>query len=204
MNSHWMTTLLSKGKQAGSQLQNQLKKELESRGLRLSAADLAAIVEEISPMASRGALSSALDFLKPFSAGLGFRVSRLSDLQIELVIPARGRNLNEENMLHEGALISGGIEAAKMLWERHAPLGHFQCEVKSVQFESVRGVDREVRVRLEIPETSRENLLSQLRQVRSVTSDLSLRFVDEAEQTVANMNLVLNLRHTPSLEAPEG
>ncbi|MBX3032620.1 MAG: hypothetical protein KF865_01765 [Bdellovibrionaceae bacterium] len=211
MNSQWMTTLLSKGieleqslrKNIG-QAQSQLKKELESRGLRLSPADLAALLEEMAPAASRAALSSALDYLRPFSAGLGFRVSRLSDTQIEMIVPARSRNCNEEGHLHEGALVTAGIEAAKLLWTRHAPLGEFKIQVTSAAFESHRPTRADARVRLELVETAREILLSQLRKNREVTSETALRFVDESEQSIGDLRLTLLLRYTPSLEAPEG
>lgn len=202
-----MTTLFSKGIELEQSLRkgfetkrDQLKKELESRGLRLSAADLAALVEDVAPVASRGALNAALDFLRPFTAGLGFRISRLSDTQIEIVVPVRSRNLNDDGRLHEGVALSAGIEAAKLLWERHAPLGVFETEVRSLSFEQHRRGQGDLRVRLEISETSRENLLSRLRQSREALSEMSLRFVDDGEQTVADMNLCLRLKHIPSLE----
>lgn len=214
MNSQWMTTLFSKGFSKGIELEqglrkgletrrDRLKKELETRGLRLSAADLAALLEDVAPAASRGALNAALEFLRPFTAGLGFRVARLADTQVEIVIPERPRNLSDDGRVHEGVCVSAGLEAARLLWERHAPLGRFETEVKSLSFEQHRRGQGDLRVRLEVTETARENLLSQLRREREALSEMSLRFIDEGGQAVADMNLALKLKHTPSLEAPE-
>lgn len=202
-----MTTLFSKGIELEQSLRSklghaqlQVRKELESRGLNLSAADLAALIEEVAPTASRVALSGALDFLRPFTAGLGLRVARLSDTQLELVIPARERNLGSDGHLHEGVLIGAGIEAAKLLWSRHAPLGVFEADVRSLSFEMHRSTAKTVRVRLELQETSRENTLAILRKEREATSDLSLRYLDDDEQSVADLGLSLKLRHTPTLQ----
>lgn len=209
MNSQWMTTLLSKGIELEQSLrkgfegaQTQLKKELETRGIKLSAADLAALVEDIAPPASRAALSGALDFVRPFTAGMGLRVARISDTQIEIVIPPRARNLDSEGRLHDGALIAAGVEAAKLLWTRHAPLGRFDVETRALSLDVRKPAAKIVRARLELNETARETALAQLRRAREASSDIALRFVDEDERSVADMTLSLKLSHTPALENP--
>lgn len=213
MNTQWMTTLFSKGieleqnlrkgfESAQSQVKDQLKKELDQRGLRLNAADFSALLEEIAPGASRAALTGALEFFRPFTGGLGFRVSRLSDTQIEIVVPTRTRNKDEAGQLHEGVLLTAGIEAGKLLWARHAPLGGFESSVKSMSFELLKSTHSEVRVRMELLETARETTLAQLRQERQATSELALSLVDDEEQLIGQMNMTLLLRHTPALEQP--
>ncbi|HRO66406.1 MAG TPA: DUF4442 domain-containing protein [Pseudobdellovibrionaceae bacterium] len=205
-----MTTLLSKGleleqsfKKNIENAQNQLKKELESRGLRLSAADLAALIEEFSPAASKAALSSALEFMKPFTSGLGLRVARLSDTQVEIVIPTRTRNLNESGQIHEAVLLAASAEACQLLWKRHAPLGTFRIETKSAKVEVLREVKEEARVRWELPETLREKVLSDLRQQREIEFEADVRIVDDQEQTLAEVSLQLRLKHVPALDSKE-
>lgn len=209
MNSQWMTTLLSKGieleqglRKSVEQAQTQIKKELETRGIRLSAADLAALVEDLVPAASRTALDGALDYLRPFTAGLGFRVARLSDTQIELVVPAREKNRDAAGRLHESILTAAGIEAAKLLWTRHAPLGDFEIQILSMTLEIHHPPRTELRARLELPETVRENALAQIRREREAKSELALRFVGADDQSIADMTLHLKLRHVPGLGAP--
>lgn len=211
MNTQWMTTLLSKGLELEQglrknleQVQSQLRTELESRGVRLSTVDLAALVEEMAPGFSKAALNSVLDYLKPFTAGLGFRVARLSDTQIELVVPSRTRSRTDTGEMHEAVFVAGAIEAARLLWNRHAPLGDFQVQVRSLQLDIHRPTRQDVRVRFELPETQRETCLAQLRQLREARSEASLRIIDEGEQEIAQVEMVLNLRHQPALESPEG
>jgi acyl-coenzyme A thioesterase PaaI-like protein len=108
-----------------STLRKNIEKNLKDRGLSLRPTDLAALVEGVAPKSTRVALGYALDFLRPFSAGMGFRVTRLSDRHVELVVPARKRNQDEEGRIHEGALWTAALEAARLLWLRHAPPGGF-------------------------------------------------------------------------------
>ena len=117
MNQQWLTILMSKGIELEQNLRQQiqhakdgLKTQLEERGIRLSAADFAALLEEVSPKASHAALSYALDIVRPFSAGMGLRISRLADTQVEMVIPARTRNLSDLKQMHEGAVVTAAMK----------------------------------------------------------------------------------------------
>src|SRR5207253_9234403 len=101
-----------------STLRKNIEKNLKERGLSLRPTDLAALVEDVAPKSTRVILSYALDFLRPFSAGMGFRITRLSDRHVELVVPARKRNQDEEGRIHEAALFTGALEAARLLWLR--------------------------------------------------------------------------------------
>lgn len=180
----------------------QVGKELEERGLKLSADDLALLLEEWSPAGSRSALSFVVDFLRSFPAGMGLRVSRLSDTQIELVLPARAKN-KRGDVFHEGALITAAIEAGTTLWNRHAPLGHFELGIQNVQCDVHRSVGHDLRVRAELGETQRETVLSQLRQGGESSGDLEVQILDEAGQRVADIVLQLRMKLTPALSSPE-
>ncbi|MFV3408046.1 DUF4442 domain-containing protein [Bdellovibrio bacteriovorus] len=189
------------------QLQNAkdgLKSQLEERGIRLSAADLAALLEEVSPKASHAALSYALDIVRPFSAGMGLRISRLSDTQVEMVVPARTRNLNEVKTMHEGALVTAAIEAAKLLWMRHAPMGSFEINVTRIESELFKVTSEECRVRMELPETVREVVLAEVRDHREAKAEVELKAFDSNDQAVAEFRLHLSFKHTPALPGSEG
>ncbi|MFV8248803.1 DUF4442 domain-containing protein [Bdellovibrio bacteriovorus] len=189
------------------QLQNAkdgLKSQLEERGIRVSAADLAALLEEVSPKASHAALSYALDIVRPFSAGMGLRISRLSDTQVEMVVPARTRNLNEVKTMHEGALVTAAIEAAKLLWMRHAPMGSFEINVTRIESELFKVTSEECRVRMELPETVREVVLAEVRDHREAKAEVELKAFDSNDQAVAEFRLHLSFKHTPALPGSEG
>ncbi|ASD62351.1 DUF4442 domain-containing protein [Bdellovibrio bacteriovorus] len=211
MNQQWLTILMSKGIELEQNLRQQLqnakdglKSQLEERGIRLSAADLAALLEEVSPKASHAALSYALDIVRPFSAGMGLRISRLSDTQVEMVVPARTRNLNEVKTMHEGALVTAAIEAAKLLWMRHAPMGSFEINVTRIESELFKVTSEECRVRMELPETVREVVLAEVRDHREAKAEVELKAFDSNDQAVAEFRLHLSFKHTPALPGSEG
>lgn len=211
MNQQWLTILMSKGIELEQNLRQQLqnakeglKSQLEERGIRLSAADLAALLEEVSPKASHAALSYALDIVRPFSAGMGLRISRLSDTQVEMVVPARTRNLNEVKTMHEGALTTAAIEAAKILWMRHAPMGVFEINATRIESDLYKVTSEECRVRMELAETVREVVLAEVRDHREAKAEVELKVFDNNDQAVAEFRLHLSFKHTPALAGSEG
>ncbi|HEX7675499.1 MAG TPA: YiiD C-terminal domain-containing protein [Bdellovibrio sp.] len=206
MNQQWLTILMSKGIELEQNLRQQLqhakdglKTQLEERGIRLSAADLAALLEEVSPKASHAALSYALDIVRPFSAGMGLRISRLSDSQVEMVIPARTRNLNDVKQMHEGALVTAAIESAKLLWMRHAPLGNFEIVVTRLESEFFKTQTDDCRMRMELPETTREVVLAEIRDKREAEGEAEVKIFDVHDQAVGSVIMQLKFKHTPAL-----
>lgn len=206
MNQQWLTTLMSKGIELEQNLRQQLqiakeglKSQLEDRGIRLSAADLAALLEEVSPKVSHAALSYALDIVRPFSAGMGLRVSRLSDTQVEMILPSRTRNFNELNGMHEGALTTAAIEAAKLLWSRHAPLGDFEVRLSRIESSFYKNQTDECRLRLELSESTREMVLSALRAHREAKAEAEVKVFDDHDQAVADLHLHLNFKLVPAI-----
>jgi acyl-coenzyme A thioesterase PaaI-like protein len=185
-----------------STLRKNLEKNLKDRGLSFRATDLAALVEEVAPKSTRVALSYALDFLRPFSAGMGFRVTRLSDRHVEMVIPARKRNEDAQGRIHEGALFTGAVEAARLLCLRHAPLGDFRVNVKDCVFHILQEYVGDLRVRLELPEMQVETVFAQIRGRQSAQTEVTVHFYDGKEKSVAEAHLTLQLKHIPGLIAP--
>jgi hypothetical protein len=185
-----------------STFRKNIEKNLKDRGLSLRPTDLAALVEGVAPKSTRVALSYALDFLRPFSAGMGFRITRLSDRHVELIVPARTRNEDDEGRIHEAALFTGALEAARLLWLRHAPLGGFTVQLKESSFIFLQDYKGDVRIRMELPEMQVETVLAQIRSRQTAQTEVSLQFYDEKEKSVAKANLTLHLKHTPGLNAP--
>lgn len=144
-------------------LKTELEKELKSRGLQFTMVDFAAFIEEISPDGSKAALGFMLNFLRPFSAGMGFRVTRISDTQIELIIPWKFRNRNDQGHLHEATLLPAAIEAAQIFWQRHleSPI-EIQLLSESSKIHQV--MTEDARLRTEVSSGYREFIQSQLRE----------------------------------------
>lgn len=210
MNQQWLTILMSKGIELDQKLRQQIqtakagiKSQLEERGIKLNPVDLAALLEEYSPQASNAALSYALDILRPFSSGMGLRVSKLADTHIEVIVPNRTRNMNEYKVLHEGALQTAAIESAKILWMRHAPMGIFIAELEKMEAEHLGTSEEEVRMRLEITDEQRESVLEQIRETRESKTECEVTCFDNYDQVLAKFKMTLKFKHTPSLESSE-
>ena len=192
MNSQWMTTMLS-------DVQTKLRKSLEDRGIRLSPSDIAALIEEISPAASRSLLGVAMDFIRPFNLGMGFRVAQLTDTQVELVIPARVRNQDGNHQLHEGAIVAAGIEAIELLWDRHAPMGGIRSQIQSFEFRKLKDCSGEARLKMELPESTRESALSSMRQFSEAQSELTAYVYSDQMHAVSEIRFKLKLQNKPGL-----
>ena len=190
-----MTTLL---RNQFSEIKNELQKEFEARGLRLSATDIAALLEEISPKGSRVALGYALDYLRPFSMGMGFRIARLSETQVEMIIPFRFRNKNESGSLHEATLLPAAIEAANIFWQRHID-GSFQIYVTAQKSKWIKPLFEDARLRFETPKSQREFILAQLRENTECPIEIKFQVYDASEILVAETELKLILKKTLTL-----
>ncbi len=181
MKNEWLTTLL------------------KQKGLKLDPADLVSLLEEIAPNARNGALSYVLDWMRPFTAGMGLRVARLGDQHVELILPNKPHNQSREGVLHEGVLFSGGTEAVRLLWERHAPFGEFKILFKKSQFELRQQPDSEVRIRFEMLEASREAVLSALRAQRVCAAEAMVSIFSDKDQHIGELHLQYEIHFTPSL-----
>lgn len=141
-----------------------------------------------SPKAKR-ILNSALDFLRPHFLSLGIRIVRLSPQQIEILVPAKARNLDESGMVMEGILTSVGIEAFKMLWKRNAPQGHFENKVSQFSFEKIKELKGDIRLRCELSEISREAVLAELVKDKRSRVQVQIDFYNLEEQICAQLAL---------------
>ena len=59
------------------------------------------------------------------------------------------------------------------------------------------------RIRMELPETTREVVLAEVRDNRESEADAELNVFDEHDQAVGSVNLKLKFKHTPALGAGE-
>lgn len=182
MKNEWLTTLL------------------KQKGLSLKPAVLASLLEEISPKARNGALGYVLDWLKPFSAGMGLRVARLGDQHIEVIIPIRDHNVSSPNQIHEAVLFAAGAEALRLLWERHAPLGEFAIFNKKSSLDLRVRPSTEIRLRYELLEPVRESMLTSLRRHRQASGEAVITFFSDKDQLLGELNLNYEIFHTPSLQ----
>lgn len=194
MNTQWLTTLFTG-------VRSQVEAALHQRGLRLDPVDLAALIEEVSPQASKKFISYALDILKPFTQGMGLRVETLTETQVEVHLPLRPHNLTAQNVFHEGVLLGAAIESVKMIWGRHAPLGQFQLFTTEAELITPDPLSQKVILKLELDDATREQCLSELRRQNHSSYEQHVLLFDQNQKSVGQVNLRVNLSHQPLLNA---
>ena len=182
-------------------VEGEIRRLLASRGLQISSPDLAALIEYLSPSSSKTLLSYALDFIRPFNAGIGLRFARLSDTQVEIVIPKRGKNILEDGQINEAVITAAAGEAIRILWLRHAPLGNLEISTLEMSLKKHHPVKGSCRVRMELQEAIREKVLAQLRNHRHAENESELSVFDEKDQKVVELTVKIELKWTPALKS---
>ena len=208
MTEQRMTTLISKApflptlfRKNLVKVETEFRAWLQRHGVQFSPADFAALVENVSPKASQGILSYALDFIRPLALGMGLKIARLSDTQVEVSIPFRAKNLTENGEIDESVCTAAAIEGARSLWRRHAPMGHLQLSVLELRFKKHRLIQSACRARMELSESSREKVLAQLRRHRVSECENNISFFDDKDQKIAEISARLELKWTPALNS---
>jgi hypothetical protein len=179
-------------------LKKELEMELKDRGLQFTMVDFAAFIEEVSPNGSKAALGFMLNFLRPFSAGMGFRVTRISDSQIEIVIPWKFRNRNDQGHLHEATLLPAAIEAAQIFWQRHLE-GPIEIQLLSESSKIHQVMNEDARLRAEIPSGYREFILSQLRENPRQAVEMKFQIYGAQDRLNAEIEIKILVQKTLTL-----
>lgn len=218
MQMDWMNSLLNKSAQfekkvlenwnqaqglIEDKLWQNLKVFFEVKGIRPHIVDFMSYVEKWTPQASREALSYFLDFFRSSTLGMGIRVSKLNDTQIEVVLPKRPRNLDEEGGWLDSAVITAAVESFKILWLRHAPVGEFHFSIQKLVYEKrkIEAASETLRVRYEMSAEARESALTELRINSTTNVDTSLFIFDEKDVVVSEVKIITRL--TSALQLKE-
>lgn len=80
-------------------------------------------------------------------------------------------------------------------------MGTFEIRVTRIESEIFKEINEECRLRMELPETTREVVLAEVRDHREAQADAELKVFDENDQTLAEFRLHLSFKHTPALAA---
>lgn len=158
------------------------------------------VVEQVQSPRTKQILNSALDVLKPHFQSLGLRVARLGTHEVEVVIPKKNRNLDEDGDFLTGVLMSTAVEAYRLLWKRNAPPGDFKVEILEVNFKSHKKPKGEVRVRWDLSELARESRWVELQRNKKTNQEAQLNFFDEDDQICAEVQIKGELRLQEMLE----
>lgn len=169
-------------------LKKEIQRDLESRGVTLSLSSFTAALESLSPQSTRAVLAFWMNYLRPFSAGMGFRVARWSDDHAEIIVPSRYRNRNERGEIHAAAIVTAAFECVNLNLIRHLEKTFvFQLTSQKATFH--KGCTSDARVGAEWPSLDRELFLSLLRDQGSVSLTMVVQAFDAQQKTVAEIEI---------------
>lgn len=161
------------------------------------------IVEEVSEAidskSPKTVLNFALDVLKPYLRALGLRIARISEEQIEVILPEKFHNSGtfEVGSLDlqpdEGAICSAATFAFRQLWKRNSPKGRFSISVQKLSFERVREMRGDLSFRFELSKFTRETIFANLADKEKSESEFVIHVYNEAEQIVAEVHIIADL-----------
>lgn len=161
------------------------------------------VSEAIDAKSPKTVLNFALDVIKPYLQALGLRVSRISEENIEVILPAKFQSTSQDQQLDEGAICSAGIFAFKQLWKKNSPKGKFSISIQKIIFEKIRTHQFEhgdLSLRFELPKLTRETIFADLSDRENNQSQFLILVYNQSEHIVAEIHLVADLHLNKSLE----
>ncbi len=181
----------------------QVKEQLKGSGLHFRLEDLSALLEDLSPRASRLLMSYVLNHLRSISHTLGLRVAKLTDNFIEIVLPYQTHNRNMLGEMSEAVLVGAATESCRILWNRRLENESSSLRIQKIEYRLLRPVSSDVRVRVEIEEGQCQTALLDLRAKQEARVKHQIRVCDFQEQLLVELEVDLMISAIPLLGATQ-
>lgn len=148
-------------------------------------------VEDYSKPGFQAMWSFVVNVMRPFSAGMGMRVSHLSPGHVELVIPDWLRNKDEKH-LHEATFLTAAKEGQR-LWLQRLLGPETVLEVKNFNVRVLCPIETSARVSFTFEESERELFLHQLQQKQSLEQSFLWFVRDENEKACVEVEVKIKV-----------
>jgi len=158
------------------------------------------VADQVTSPRTKKALNSALDVIRPHFLSLGARISILSPSKIELTLPRKARNLDEQGQILPGVQVSTAVEAYRLLWKRNAPQGEFQINIKNVQARFLKFTKEDLMVRGDLGDVSREARWAELEKHKRSRHQMTLHIFDSQNQICTEVEIEAELLFKELLE----
>ena len=156
-------------------------------------------VEDYSKPGFQAIWSFVVNVMRPFSAGMGMRISHLSPGHVELVIPNWLRN-KDDHYLHEATFLTAAKEGQR-LWLQRLLGPETEFEVMSFSIRNLSPVDGGARVSFTFEEGEREVFLHQLQQMRQHEQIFVWLVRDENEKVCAEVEIKVQISLPARIES---
>lgn len=151
------------------------------------------VAGQVNSPRTRKALNTALDLVRPHFISMGARISTLSTTRIELTLPQKARNLDEQGQILPGVQISAAVEAFRLLWKRNSPEGEFQVVIKKVESRFIKFSSSNLKVRGELSDLAREARWAELSKHKRSSHQMTLHLFDDQDQICTEIEIEADL-----------
>jgi len=155
-------------------------------------------VEDYSKPGFQAVWSFVVNVLRPFSAGMGMRISHLSPQHVELVIPNWLRN-QDEGALHEATFLTAAKEGQR-LWLQRLLGPETVFEIKNLNLRILSPAETSARVSFTFEDQEREIFLHQLQQKQDLEQNFVWQVRDENEKSCAEVEIKVKISVPARLE----
>lgn len=153
--------------------------------------------------ATRDVILQTLDFMKPLPLTLGLRISRWTKTQMEVIIPARGKNLDEWGQISEGVVCFAALRSFKKMWKKWSPKGNFNIWIQEISIERTKQSLGDLRLKMELSEVSRESVFAELLREKKAELETVIQVFDsdqESPQWVGQVRIKAHFYYNESLD----
>lgn len=148
-------------------------------------------VEDYSKPGFQAVWSFVVNVMRPFSAGMGLRVSHLSPGHVEIVVPNWLRNQDDKH-LHEATFLTAAKEGQR-LWLQRILGPETKFEPLSYHIRNLSSAEGEARVAFTFEDGEREVFLHQLQQKQNLEQNFLWLVRDEHEKACAEIEIKMQI-----------
>jgi len=156
-------------------------------------------VEDYSKPGFNAMWSFVINALRPFSAGMGLRVSHLSPQQVEIVIPHWLRN-QDEGPLHEATFLTA-VKEGQRLWLQRLLGSKVSYQVQSYSFKIHHPIFSSARASFSFESKDIEIFLRETQQKQVINSTFIWQIKDESEKIGAEIEIQVQISVPHQIES---
>lgn len=175
--------------------QDFLAKQVLNKKLGLRLKNLALdLTEQLDNSRLKNWSRAVLDWIYPPLVGAGVRIRFLDSEKIEISLPNRDRNCNENGQLDEGLICTTAAYAFKLLWRQALSSQEVRIQLSSLSMQVLSDLQGSVGIRMALPEALRESAFAELAQSGRSRLELTAELFNQDQQLLGQVQLNFELK----------
>lgn len=144
-----------------------------------------------SPKALQPALSYTLGWLSPELLGSGFRMTEISDFEIQALVPADSANLDQVGQIHQGLVLNASLELVRNFIVRHLPEAYFQIISSEIKINKQHQWAGDLKLNLVCDEAIMDQFFSDLQESKKASIHLIVQVEMKTSKKTDTVDLKL-------------